>query len=139
MASTGVLTIARRRTLGADFRAVWASVVVSSTGDGMFITALPLLAALLTKDPVLIAGVTIAQRLPWLVFSLFTGAIADRMDRRRLMIGADLARFVVVGLLGLAIVFGTVDVWMLCVCAFLLGIGETLHVNAGQAHGCGGR
>ena len=107
--------------------------MVSSTGDGMFITALPLLAALLTKDPVLIAGITIAQRLPWLVFSLFTGAIADRMDRRRLMIGADLARFVVVGLLGVAIVLDVANIWMLYACAFLLGIGETLHVNAAQA------
>ncbi len=133
MASTEVLTGARHRSLGADFRAVWASVVVSSTGDGMFITALPLLAALLTKDPVLIAGITIAQRLPWLVFSLFTGAIADRMDRRRLMIGADVARFVVVGLLGIAIVFDAANIWMLYACAFLLGIGETLHVNAAQA------
>ena len=59
---------------------VWLSVVVSSTGDGMFITAFPLLAAMLTRDPLLIAGVTMASRLPWLFFSMVTGAIADRMD-----------------------------------------------------------
>ncbi len=63
--------------------------MVSSAGDGMFLTAFPLLAAILTRDPVLIAGVTIASRLPWLLFSLFTGALADRMDRRKLMIGAS--------------------------------------------------
>lgn len=112
---------------------MWLSVVVSSTGDGMFITALPLMAALLTRDPVLIAGITIAQRLPWLLLSMFTGAVADRMDRRRLMIGADVARFVVVGVLGVAIVFDAANIWMLYVCAFLLGTGETLHVNAAQA------
>lgn len=112
---------------------MWASVIVSSTGDGMFITALPLLAAMLTRDPVLIAGITVAQRLPWLVLSMLTGAVADRMDRRRLMIGADLARFVVVGLLGAAIVADVVNIWMLYACAFLLGVGETLHVNAAQA------
>lgn len=112
---------------------MWASVLVSSTGDGMFVTALPLMAALLTRDPVLIAGITVAQRLPWLVLSMFTGAIADRMDRRRLMIGADLARFVVVGLLGAAIIADVANIWMLYVCAFLLGAGETLHVNAAQA------
>ena len=99
----------------------------------MFITALPLLAAVLTRDPVLIAGITVAQRLPWLVLSMLTGAVADRMDRRRLMIGADLARFVVVGLLGAAIVADVVNIWMLYACAFLLGVGETLHVNAAQA------
>ena len=129
----GALENTRRRSLGSDFRAVWLSVVVSSTGDGMFITALPLMAALLTRDPVLIAGITIAQRLPWLLLSMFTGAVADRMDRRRLMIGADVARFVVVGVLGVAIVFDAANIWMLYVCAFLLGTGETLHVNAAQA------
>ena len=99
----------------------------------MFVTAFPLLAATLTKDPRLIAGVTIAQRLPWLLFSSFTGAIADRMDRRRLMMLADVTRCVVVGVLGVLIVSKEENIWVLFLCAFLLGIGETLHVNAGQA------
>lgn len=124
--------MARRRSIGKSFRSVWFSVMVSSAGDGMFLTAFPLLAAILTRDPVLIAGVTIASRLPWLVFSLFTGALADRMDRRKLMIGADLIRFVIVGLLGAAILTDTVNIWMLYACAFLLGSCETLHVNAAQ-------
>lgn len=106
--------------------------MVSSAGDGMFLTAFPLLAAILTRDPVLIAGVTIASRLPWLMFSLFTGALADRMDRRKLMIGADLIRLVIVGLLGVAILTDVVNIWMLYLCAFLLGTCETLHVNAAQ-------
>lgn len=99
----------------------------------MFVTAFPLLAALLTKDPVLIAGVTISTRLPWLLFSLPTGAIADRMNRRRLMIGADIVRLVIVGLLGASILFDAVNIWMLYLSAFALGVCETLHVNAAQA------
>ena len=106
--------------------------MVSSAGDGMFLTAFPLLAAILTRDPVLIAGVTIASRLPWLMFSLFTGALADRMDRRKLMIGADIIRLVIVGLLGIAILTEVVNIWMLYLSAFLLGSCETLHVNAAQ-------
>jgi MFS family permease len=106
--------------------------MVSSAGEGMFLTAFPLLAAILTRDPVLIAGVTIASRLPWLMFSLFTGALADRMDRRKLMIGADLIRLVIVGLLGVAILTDVVNIWMLYFSAFLLGSCETLHVNAAQ-------
>jgi MFS family permease len=121
-----------RRSLGRPFRSVWAAVLVSSTGDGMFVTAFPLLAATLTRDPVLIAGVTIASRLPWLM-AMVSGAIADRTDRRRLMIAADLFRLVMVGGLGLVIALGAVQVWMLYVCAFLLGAAETLHVNAAQA------
>jgi len=99
----------------------------------MFVTAFPLLAAILTRDPVLIAGITISTRLPWLLFSIFTGAIADRMDRRKLMIGADIVRMVIVGVLGASILLDAVTIWQLYVCAFLLGICETLHVNAAQA------
>lgn len=121
------------RSIGRDFRLVWLSVLVSSTGDGMFVTALPLMAAVLTRDPRLIAGITIATRLPWLLMAMVTGAIADRMDRRRLMIGADLGRLVIVGLLGVLIAFDAANIWLLYVSAFLVGTGETLHVNAGQA------
>ena len=87
------------RTHGAPFRALWLSVAISGTGDGMFLTAFPLLAATLTRDAALIAGVTVASRLPWLLFSLVSGAIADRVDRRRVMFVADLARCAVVAAL----------------------------------------
>ena len=121
------------RTLGAPFRALWLSVAISGTGDGMFLTAFPLLAAALTRDPALIAGVTVASRLPWLLFSLVTGAIADRFDRRRLMVIADVARCAVVALLAVAVITDEARVWLLYLCAFGLGLGETMHANAAQA------
>src|SRR4051794_2880327 len=99
----------------------------------MFLTAFPLLAASLTRDPVLIAGVTIANRLPWLLFSLLSGAVADRVDRRHLMVRADIARTVVVGGLGVAVLADAAQIWLLYLCAFGLGLGETLHANAAQA------
>jgi len=98
----------------------------------MFLTAFPLLAALLTRDPVLISGITIATKLPWLLFSLFTGAISDRMDRRRLMIGADITRCLIVASLAATIVSDHSNIWVLYVCAFSLGICETLHTNCAQ-------
>ena len=79
--------VANRRSLGMSFRKVWLSVAISSSGDGMFLTAFPLLALTVTTNPLLIAGVTVASRLPWLFFSMVSGAIADRMDRRSLMVG----------------------------------------------------
>lgn len=115
------------------FRALWLSAAISGTGDGMFLTAFPLLAATITRDAVLIAGVTVASRLPWLVFSLFTGAVADRMDRRRLMVVADVARCGIVALLALAVLLDDASMWLLYVSAFGLGLGETLHANASQA------
>lgn len=56
---------------------------MSNAGDGVGSVALPLLAESLTRDPLLFAGVAIANRLPWLFFALQAGAIADRVDRRR--------------------------------------------------------
>lgn len=121
------------KSLGRDFRSLWLSVASSCTGDGMFLTAFPLLAALLTRDPVLIAGITITTKLPWLLFSLFTGAISDRRDRRKLMIGADISRFVIVACLAATIIVDRTSIWILYVCSFLLGICETMHTNCAQA------
>jgi MFS family permease len=106
---------------------------ISGTGDGMFLTAFPLLAASMTRDAVLIAGVTIASRLPWLLFSLVSGAIADRVDRRRMMVAVDVGRTVVVALLGVAVLTDAASIWLLYASAFLLGIGETAFANAAQA------
>lgn len=49
------------------------------------------------------------------------------------MIGADIVRLVIVGLLGASILFDVVNIWMLYLSAFALGICETLHVNSAQA------
>ncbi|HUR78453.1 MAG TPA: MFS transporter [Acidimicrobiales bacterium] len=114
-------------------RSLWWQVVISSTGDGMFLTALPLLAATLTRDPIAIAAVTVAGRVPWLMFSLPIGAIADRFDRRNLMVIADTVRGIVVATLAVFVISGDVRVWVLYVCAFVLGAGEVLHANASQA------
>ena len=119
--------------LGRSFRLLWLSVTSSCTGDGMFLTAFPLLAALLTRDPVLISGITISTKLPWLLFSLFTGAISDRMDRRKLMIGADITRCIIVGTLAALIATDQATIWILYACSFLLGTCETLHTNCAQA------
>ena len=72
-------------TLGPNFRKLWLASTASNLGDGIIYTAAPLLAASLTRDPLLLAFVMFMRGLPWLLFSLVAGAIADRVDRRRLM------------------------------------------------------
>ena len=62
---------------------------------------LPWLATLITRDPILIAMVAFATRLPWLLFSIPAGVWTDRADRRRMMVQADLVR--------LALTFGVVN------------------------------
>ncbi|HVV36485.1 MAG TPA: MFS transporter [Acidimicrobiales bacterium] len=114
-------------------RSLWWQVAISSTGDGMFLTAFPLLAASLTRNAVAIAGVTVASRAPWLVLSLPFGAVADRVDRRLLMVLADSVRGVVVAMLAALVLAHDARVWALYACAFVLGSGEVLHANASQA------
>ncbi|MDH5294403.1 MAG: MFS transporter [Acidimicrobiia bacterium] len=78
--------------LGANYWRLWVGNVVSNFGDGVAGVAYPWLASAVTRDPVAIALVALATRLPWLVFTLPAGVITDRVDRRRLVMSMDVAR-----------------------------------------------
>jgi MFS family permease len=118
--------------LGRNYAKLWTASTVSNLGDGIDSAALPLLAEALTRDPLLFAGVAVANRLPWLLFSLHAGAIADRMDRRTVMVGSNAARFLLMAGLGVAILTGNASIWLLYVIALGLGTFETLFDNAAQ-------
>ena len=120
----------RTRGLGPDFAKLWTASAVSNLGDGVTLVAGPLLAASLTRDPRLVAGLVVAQRLPWLLFSLVSGALVDRLDRRRVMVTVDAARSVAVGLLGLAVLADAASLPLLYAVFFALGTAETLFDNA---------
>ncbi|WP_405773795.1 MFS transporter [Streptomyces sp. NBC_00859] len=122
--------ISRAPSLTAGFHQVWSSVVVSSLGDGLRLVALPLLAARLTCDPRSIAAVTLAGQLPWLLFGLQAGALADRIDRRRILWTVDVARALVVGLLAVAVAAHAGSIPLLAAVAFVLGCGQTLFGGA---------
>lgn len=115
------------------FYLLWTSTAVSNVGDGIALVVLPLLAATLTRDPVLIAGVATAQRLPWLFFTLISGVVVDRVDRRQLQAWTNGFRAVVLGLLMLGVGLGWVSIYWIFVVAFLLGVAETLFDNAAFA------
>ncbi len=93
----------------------------------------PLLAATLTRDPVLVAGAAFAQRLPWLLFPLFAGALVDRLDRRRVMGYVDATRCLLIAALGFAVAFDAATLPVLYAVFFFLGTLETLFDNAAQA------
>jgi hypothetical protein len=63
----------RRPRLGAHYWRLWWANAISSTGDGAFVAALPLLAVTISRDPRLVAVVTAASYLPWMVLSLPAG------------------------------------------------------------------
>lgn len=121
------------RRLGAPFARLWSASAMSNLADGVFQVALPLLALRLTRSPALIAGVSLAARLPWLLFALQAGALADRLDRRRTMVHVDLVRVVLIGGLAGVVALGREELAVLYVVAFVLGIGETLFDTAAQS------
>ncbi len=92
--------------LGANYRKLWTASVVSNLGDGVAAVAYPWLASAVTRDPVQIALVGVATRIPWLVFTLPAGVITDRVDRRKLMVVADAFRFALTLLVAVAVWLG---------------------------------
>ena len=118
---------------GNGFARLWAASGVSNLGDGVYGTALPLLAATLTRDPLLVSVVSFAEWLPWLLFGLVSGALLDRWDRRRVMWVVDAARFAVVGGLAAAVLLGEASIPLLAAVGFLLGAGQTLVDTGAQS------
>lgn len=120
------------KRLGLPFWKVWGASAVTNLGDGIGFTAVPLLAASLTRDPTQIAGLSLALTLPWLLFSLHAGAILDRVDRKQMLVWVNLVRAILWGLVALAVVLGWASLWMLYIVFFLVGIAEVFADNASQ-------
>jgi MFS family permease len=110
--------------MGTSFRWLVGSAWLSNLGDGIGTAAFPLLVASQTQDPVLVALAGLLQRLPWLLLGLYAGVVADRVDRRRLVVAVDTVRAAVLGLLTATVVTGTVDIRVVLVAAFLFGAAE---------------
>ena len=106
---------------GTNFGKLWTASTVSFLGDGVTLAAGPLLAASVTRDPILVAGVAVAQQLPWLLFSLPGGALVDRVDRRRVMWISDAVRCAAIGFLGGAVLLDLASLPILYAAFFVLG------------------
>ena len=113
-------------SLGPDFRKLWTASTISNLGDGARVTALPLLVATVTRDPALVSGVVLATRLPWLLFALVGGAIADRVNRRRLMATMQTIRCALMTVLTIAVLGDASSLPLVYAIAFLLGVAEVL-------------
>ncbi len=88
--------------LGSNYWKLLVASVVSNFGDGISTIAYPWLASAVTRDPLQIALIGVATRIPWLVFTLPAGVIADRVDRRKLIAWTDTFRFLLT--LGVALI-----------------------------------
>ncbi|WP_086819684.1 MFS transporter [Allokutzneria sp. NRRL B-24872] len=119
--------------LGAQYWKLWASSGLSNLADGVVKVALPLVAVQFTRSPVLVAGLAFAVTVPWLLFALPAGALADRLDRRRAMIGANVVRTVALGVLALAVLTGFGSIWALYAVALCIGTAETIYDTSAQS------
>jgi MFS family permease len=129
----GFLVSPSRPASGRPFRLLLSANAVGNLGDGIGKVVLPLLAAALTRDPALIAGLSVAQFLPWLVCALPAGVLLDRVDRRLAAVAANTARAVLIGSLAVLVLVGAAALWLVYVTAVLVGIAETVADTAGNA------
>ncbi len=120
-----IANVAAPARLGRDFRWLLSSTTVNSAGDGIVLAAGPLLVASQTTDPFVVSLALMFGSLPALIFGAIGGAAADRFDRRRTVIVANVGRAVVLVLLTATIVTGTVSVPLILASIFLLGLAET--------------
>jgi MFS family permease len=119
-----VETIAPAR-LGGSFRWLLASSIVNNAGDGIALAAGPLLVASETRDPFLVSLALLSEYLPVLLFGVLSGAAADRLNRRRMVVVVNLCRSIVLIALVATIVSGTVNIAVVLVVLFILGTAET--------------
>ena len=116
--------------LGAPYRRLVSATLLSNVGDGIRAAAFPLLAATLTRSPVLIAGVAVATQLPGVLLALPAGSLADRFDRRRIVIVSDAVRLAfLLGLIGL-IASGSATMSVLYVVVFVSGATDVVRATA---------
>jgi MFS family permease len=116
--------------LGAPFRWLWGQSLLDNLADGILLAAAPLLVASLTDDPFPVAMAVFLQRLPWLLFSIFAGAVVDRVDRRRLSMLVGGLRAAIVAGLALTIATDHLTIAVVYAATFLLGTAETFADNA---------
>jgi MFS family permease len=114
------------RAFPPAFNRLWTAAAVTNLGDGALLAAGPLLLATLTTNPVAVAAASVAQQLPWLLFALTSGALADRLPRRTLVVAANTSRAAVLATLAVAVAAGTPSLWLLYLVSFLMGAIETI-------------
>lgn len=110
--------------MGLAFRWLIGSSWLSNLGDGIALAAGPLLIATQTREPLVVASAALLQRLPWLVLGLYAGVLADRLERRRVVIVANALRALVLAVLTAFLVADAGSVAVVLVAMLALGVAE---------------
>jgi MFS family permease len=87
---TNPVSYRRLLSKNPEFRSLWLGQAISQFGDALYYLFFYYLVDKLTKDPMQVGYVVAIQGLPYLLFSAYAGALADRLDRKLLMLISDL-------------------------------------------------
>ena len=116
-----------------DFRLLWVGMCVSLLGDGAFLVALAWQVYQLTDAPTAMGVVGIAMTVPTIAFLLVGGALSDRLNRRHLMLAADIARMLAAAALAVLTLSGALEVWHVAVLVAVYGTGQAFFAPAFDA------
>lgn len=116
-----------------DYRLLWSGQGISHLGDQFHLVALPWLVLTLTHDPLQLGIVLALAGVPRAALMLLGGAFADRHSPRTIMLVSDALRFVLVGAVAVAVLTGTVQLWMIYLLALAFGIVSGFFMPAAEA------
>jgi MFS family permease len=115
------------------FRSIWTAAVISYIGTWMQNLGSGWLMTTLTMSPLMVSLVQVASSLPVFLVALPAGALADMLDRRRLLLATQSWMVAAAAALGVLTIAGRVTPWMLLAFTFVLGLGAVMNDPAWQA------
>lgn len=118
---------------GSAYRRLFAANALSAVGTGMTVSAVPLLASITPPSELLLGVIAAAGLLPGVLLAVPAGVLADRYDRGRMLVVADVGRAAVMIVGAIALLIGDLPGIVLAAITFLIGAGDTLFVTAAQS------
>src|SRR6266436_6551322 len=115
------------------FRNLWIASIVSNLGTWMHDVGAGWLMTSLSSSPLMVALVEAADALPVMLLAMPAGALADILDRRRLVIGVEVYFLVVISVLAALTWAGLATPWLLLAFTFAIGVGTALTMPAWSA------
>ena len=107
------------RKFSSDFWKYWTGQTISNLGSSITLFALPLLVYKISGSALDLGIASAATFLPYLLFGLILGAWADRVNRKRMMIGTDIGRALIIVTIPLLFAFGLLTIWWIYIVAFI--------------------
>jgi|tagenome__1003787_1003787.scaffolds.fasta_scaffold20923582_2 MFS family permease len=129
IARRGLLAPLRHR----DFRLLWSGMSISLLGDGAFLLALAWQVYQLSDAPTAMGVVGMAMTVPTVAFLLLGGALSDRLNRRHLMLAADVARMFAAAMLAILSLTGALEIWHVAALVAVYGTGQAFFAPAFDA------